>query len=78
LATIWFIGQFHGVMSATTPIGSNTTLFLPVDSSSSKPFSASMVEPRWPRPEPACAVEEVEMGQPISVLIASAMSGMRF
>ena len=22
LATIWFIGQFHGVISATTPIGS--------------------------------------------------------
>ena len=44
LATIWFIGQFHGVISATTPIGSWTTLFLPVLSSNSKPFSASIVD----------------------------------
>ena len=77
LAQIWFIGQFQGVMSATTPMGSNTTLFLPVDSSSSKFFRASSVAPRWPMPEPACAVCASEMGAPISSLMALAMSPMR-
>jgi hypothetical protein len=29
LATIWFSGQFHGVMSAATPTGSRRTVLLP-------------------------------------------------
>ena len=44
LATIWFIGQFHGVISATTPIGSWTTRLLPTCSSNWNSRSALIVD----------------------------------
>ena len=78
LATIWFIGQFHGVISATTPIGSCTTRLLPAFSVNSNSLSAAIAAMKWPTPLPTCAVFATEIGQPISVAIASAMSFARF
>src|SRR3546814_9635612 len=42
LARTWFIGQFHGVISATTPMGSCTTLLAPIRSSNRKSLSAAI------------------------------------
>ena len=36
---IWFIGQFHGVISPQTPIGSFTTSVSPRCSSKTKPLT---------------------------------------
>jgi len=35
LTAIWFMGQFHGVMSPQTPIGSLTIIVEPIFSSNS-------------------------------------------
>ena len=46
LQAIWLIGQFHGVISPQTPIGSLTTSVLPCCSSNWKFFSTSMAVAR--------------------------------
>ena len=46
LQAIWLIGQFHGVISPHTPIGSLTTNVEPCCSSNSKFFSTSMAVAR--------------------------------
>ena len=42
LHAIWLIGQFHGVISPQTPIGSLSTSVLPSCSSNEKFFRTSM------------------------------------
>ena len=42
LTAIWLIGQFHGVISAQTPIGSLTICVVPCCSSNAMDFSASI------------------------------------
>ena len=78
LAQIWLSGQFHGVIIATTPIGSCTTR-APLAACSEKlnSFSAASVPMKWPRPAGACAMLAKEIGAPISRLVAAARSGMR-
>jgi uncharacterized membrane protein len=43
LAAIWLIGQFQGVIIATTPIGSCSTLVAPITSSNLNSLSARSV-----------------------------------
>jgi hypothetical protein len=46
LHAIWLSGQFHGVISPHTPIGSFTTSVEPCSSENSKFFSTSMAVAR--------------------------------
>lgn len=77
----WFIGQFHGVISPQTPIGSRTMRscgFLSLSgSSNSKLFSTSMKLLMWPEPLAACCSSASLIGAPISQEIAWAMSRTR-
>ena len=77
LAPIWFSGQFHGVMRAHTPIGSETTVDVPTCSSNSKPFSVSSAMAKCPSPAGTCAAAASPAGAPISMLTAAARSAAR-
>lgn len=77
LATIWLIGQFHGVIMPTTPIASWTTRAPRISSSQTKPSSALRADLRWPMPVGAWAAVAKEIGAPISSLIAWATSPSR-
>ena len=48
LQAIWLMGQFHGVISPQTPIGSLTISVDPRCSSNEKFFNASMAPIKWP------------------------------
>ena len=77
LTEIWFSGQFHGVMSPQTPIGSLTMVVSPRSSVKLKFFSDSMAVVRWPRPSPTCGPDASPAGAPISSVTASASSPAR-
>src|SRR5690606_275499 len=77
LAAIWLIGQFHGVIMPTTPIGSWTTRAPRTSSSQRKSLSARAAALNCPRPVGACAALAKLIGAPISSLIAAATSPMR-
>ena len=47
LAAIWLIGQFHGVISAQTPIGSRTIRVLPRCSSNANSLRMLSATFRW-------------------------------
>ena len=55
LQTIWFSGQFQGVMKPQTPIGSLTIRVGPRSSLNLKVFSTSAAVARWPMPIGTCA-----------------------
>ena len=74
LAATWFIGQFHGVISAHTPTGSCTSRTVPRISSNLKVFSTSIMALMWPTPMRVCEPFASVMGAPISVEIACAIS----
>jgi len=76
-AQIWFSGQFHGVIIATTPSGSCTTVALPMTSENSNAASAFAVAEKCASPVGACAIEASAIGAPISCDIALARSGIR-
>ncbi len=50
LAATWFMGQFHGVISAHTPTGSCTSRVVPRSSSNLKVFSTSIMALMCPTP----------------------------
>jgi hypothetical protein len=77
LHTIWLSGQFHGVMSAATPMASCTTRVLPRCDSNSKFSSAVMVASRCTRPAKVWASRAQLRGAPISSDTAWAMSSER-
>ena len=81
LRVTWFIGQFHGVMSAATPTGSYrialSGAWSPSGRSNSNALSARMMLLMWPAPAPTCAVDASAIGAPISVEIATAISSLR-
>ena len=76
----WFIGQFHGVIMPTTPIGS---LMIRVPAlpfrrcSHSKPWTALRKPRMCQSPELTCSSREKSIGAPISRLMAFAMSCWR-
>ena len=79
LQAIWFSGQFHGVISAQTPIGSRTIVVVPLRFSNSKFFEQRRSDRlKWPmtRRRPARSARAA-IGAPISSLMAAAMSSMR-
>ncbi len=55
LQAIWLIGQFHGVISAQTPIGSRTSSVVPISFSNSNSASTRRAVMKWPMPAPAWA-----------------------
>ena len=77
----WFIGQFHGVISPTTPTGSCRMRSPGLSGfgaySRSKSRKASMKSPICPVPAATCTALEKSIGAPISSLIACAMSALR-
>jgi len=77
----WFIGQFHGVIMATTPTGSlriqSPGAWSPRGSSKAKFLSVSIVFRRCHEPAPTCAVMAMSMGAPISSEMASPISALR-
>ncbi len=77
LQAIWLSGQFHGVISAHTPIGSRTTSVVPISSSKSNSASTRRAVRKWPRPAPAWARCAIQSGAPISRLMTSPSSPMR-
>ena len=77
LQTIWLSGQFHGVISPHTPIGSFTTMVLPRFSVKAKSSNTSINAWKWPWPTKACASRAKPSGAPISWLQASAISSIR-
>ena len=73
LQAIWLIGQFHGVIMPTTPIGSRRMAWSP------SPLELVVLQDldalaRWPMPIAACAFCDSDSGAPISIEIASTMS----
>mmetsp|Transcript_21663 Transcript_21663/g.33586 ORF Transcript_21663/g.33586 Transcript_21663/m.33586 type:complete len:264 (+) Transcript_21663:636-1427(+) len=76
LSTTWFIGQFHGVMSAATPTGSIRIVVAPISParSNSKLSSVAKKLSMWYRPAPTWDSSAKSIGAPISVLIARAIS----
>ena len=77
-STIWFIGQFQGVMQATTPIGSLSVISVFVYSeSNSKSRNALMNPSRCQLPAPVCCARARFCGAPISMDIACAISSWR-
>src|SRR5580658_3274479 len=64
LAATWFMGQFHGVMSAHTPTGSWTSRVVPRSSSNLKVFRTSIMAPMWPTPIRVCDPLASVMGAP--------------
>ena len=76
--TIWFIGQFQGVIHATTPIGSFSVISVLVYSlSNSKSRNALMKPPKCQAPAPTWFVRLIEIGAPISIDMACAISSWR-
>ena len=73
-AATWFIGQFQGVMSAQTPTGSCMRRVVPRSSSNLKFFSTSIIALMWPTPMRVCEPLASEIGAPISVEMACAIS----
>ena len=73
-AATWFIGQFHGVISAHTPTGSCTSRVVPRSSSNLKVFSTSIMALMCPTPIRVCEPLASVIGAPISVEIAWAIS----
>ncbi len=77
LAAIWFSGQFHGVISAATPMASRSTRLLPRGLSKAKSRSACSVACNCASPMAACRLVASVMGAPISWRTACARSAMR-
>ncbi|MNY31971.1 hypothetical protein D3C86_1661590 [compost metagenome] len=77
LVAIVVTGQFHGVISAATPIGSLTTSVPPSCRVKSASFSAASADSSICRPNGACLTLHSHCGAPISWWMASAMSSMR-
>ena len=77
----WFIGQFHGAISAATPIGTcaSRSAGLSGRSGSSKANSRSTRTKwrRWPSPAAVCAPLARLTGAPISCEIAAPISAWR-
>ena len=78
LSAIWFIGQFQGVISPQTPMGSRKSIS-PLASTlrSSSSSSASIKPCRWPMAASAWAARAMVIGAPISILMACAKSSKR-
>ena len=74
LQTIWFRGQFQGVMSPATPMGSRTMRVVPRWNENSSPSSALIVASMCTWPAQACASRANLVGAPISSVTASAIS----
>ena len=57
LSVTWFIGQFHGVMRPTTPIGSHATMLVgawsPIGRMNSNLRNSSTKVSMWNDPDPA-------------------------
>ncbi|MCY1223116.1 hypothetical protein D9M72_352280 [compost metagenome] len=77
LAAIWFNGQFHGVISAATPMASRRMQLLPRVVSNSKSRSACSVACSCARPIAACRLVASVIGAPISWRTACARSPVR-
>ncbi len=77
LQAIWLIGQFHGVISAHTPIGSLTSSVVPISCSNWYSASTRRAVMKCPTPAPAWARSAIDSGAPISWLIVSPMSVIR-
>jgi len=78
LHVTWFIGQFHGASSAQTPMGSRRMRVVPQSCSNSYVLSAAMASLRCRAPAVACPPIARPLGMPTSVVMASAICGMRF
>ena len=76
LQTIWFMGQFQGVMSPHTPIGSFRISVEPVSSSNLKCSSTLTISSKCASPTGACAVRDSDIGAPISREMVSAISSI--
>jgi hypothetical protein len=74
LQAIWFTGQFHGVMSPQTPIGSRRIRVEPRSSSNLNAGSTFAISKKCPSPAAAWAARESQMGAPISCEMVSAIS----
>ncbi len=74
LSAIWLIGQFHGVISPQTPMGSWRSTMRPRSSSKGKPLSTRMVSSRCCAPAATWASRDSDSGAPISEVTASTRS----
>ena len=78
LQVTWFIGQFHGASRAHTPTGSRRMRVVPQSCSNGYARRASMAILRCAAPASAWPPKARPRGMPTSVIIASAICGMRF
>ncbi len=74
LQTIWLIGQFHGVISATTPMGSCVISVVPLLRCQAKVSQVRISSLRCRVPRPACQPCAKARGAPISREMRSAIS----
>jgi len=84
LRVTWLIGQFQGVISATTPMGSYRMMVsddrssLPGTRRSCSKCSSAFKKFRMLYiPDPACTPRAASMGEPISALMRRAISSRR-
>src|SRR6516164_5373006 len=76
LQTIWFMGQFHGVMSPHTPTGSFRMRVEPLTSSNLKWLNTFTISDRCRNPAGTCAASDSDRGAPISLEMVSAISSV--
>ena len=77
-STIWFIGQFQGVISPQTPMGSRS--IVSPFGKTSRHFNRSKAArnpSRWPMPTSACCSRHMVAGAPSSSVIVSTISSYR-
>ncbi len=74
---VWFIGQFHGVISPQTPIGSRRIMVVPRSSSNLNSRSTSIAACKCPEPSSVWKPQPSDSGAPISSVTASPSSCLR-
>ena len=77
LETICCSGKFHGVIAPTTPIGSRTISELPTSSVQAKSSARPAMDSTTAAGNATWAVRDIPIGEPISAVIAWAISSVR-
>ncbi len=77
LETICWSGKFHGVIAPTTPIGSRTISELPTSSVQAKSSARPAMDSTTAAGNATWAVRDIPIGEPISAVIAWAISSVR-
>lgn len=77
LETTCWSGKFHGVIAPTTPIGSRTISEVPISSVQAKSSARPATDSMTAAGKATWAVRDMVIGEPISAVIAPAISSWR-